>query len=56
MFKSRDRARVNTLASSGDDEGGLSFVVEAVMGKLLLSERSGNGSHLNLGHMNFVRH
>ena len=25
-------------------------------GKILLSERSGNGSHLNLGHMNFVRH
>ena len=43
VFESRDKARVNTLASSGDDdEGGLSSFVEAVMGKYCC--RKGQGT------------
>ena len=39
---SRDKARVNTLASSGDDEGGLSSSFGAVMGKYCC--RKGQGT------------
>ena len=60
MFESRDKRRAITRWQVPRDEVGRGLIIFSLelllMGKMLLSEESGNGSDLNLGHMNFVRH
>ena len=53
--ESHDKARM-TRWQVPDDEEGPYLRRRAFHGKILLSEESGNGSDLNLGHMNFLRH